>query len=127
MEKIGLLAEKWRSRPEINIVDYPLITKESLYCVHDPKYVEGIFNGTIQNGFGTTDPSIAEIELYQVSSFLEASKDALINGVSCSPTAGFHHANYNFSGKFCVFNGFMYAAFYLKNQNLAKKNWNLGS
>lgn len=56
------------------------------------------FNGIIKNGFGNQDPSFGEMELYQVSSFLEASKTALKEGIACSPTAGFHHACYSFSG-----------------------------
>jgi acetoin utilization deacetylase AcuC-like enzyme len=121
IEKIGLLADKWSSIHQIKINNYPLITKESLYEIHNSKFVDDIFNGTIANGFGTTDPMIAEMEIYQVSSFLSASRDALINQVSCSPTAGFHHATYNYAGKFCVFNGLIYAAHVLKKEGRVNK------
>lgn len=121
LEKIPRLVELWTQNQQIQIVDYIPLVQADLYSVHSKKYVDGIFDGTIQNGFGNQNPAIAQMELYQVSSFVAAAKQALVDKIACSPTAGFHHATYDFSGMYCVFNGLMMAAETLKKQNLVNK------
>ena len=121
-EKVTNLIEIWSQNPQIQIVpEYELLPKEELYKIHSVKYVNGIYDGTVKNGFNTYDPEMAIVEQYQVSSFLEAAKVALNEGIACSPVAGFHHATYDFSGKFCIFNGLMMTAVKLKELGLAKK------
>jgi acetoin utilization deacetylase AcuC-like enzyme len=39
-----------------------------------------------------------------------ASYTALIDGIACSPSSGFHHAGYDHNGAFCTFNGLIVAA-----------------
>lgn len=121
MEKMPRLVELWAKNPQIKTLDYPVIKKEDLYQIHSPKYVDGLFKGTVKNGFGNQDPALAEAELYQVSNLLAAAKDCLKTGIACSPTAGFHHATYDFSGMYCIFNGLMFAAEELKKSGLVKK------
>lgn len=120
-DKIPSLVDIWKKNPIIEILDYDLLTKEDLYLAHSEKYVNGIMNGSIRNGFGSQDPAIGIMELYQVSSFVAAARECLKTGIACSPTAGFHHATYDFSGMFCVFNGLMVAAEKLKKEGLVNK------
>lgn len=87
------------------------VTKEDLYLVHDPAYVDGVFGGTEANGFGNFDPRVPEACLWTVGSMVSAVMQA--PGVSlpiCSPTSGFHHAGYYQGEGFCTFNGLMVAA-----------------
>jgi acetoin utilization deacetylase AcuC-like enzyme len=43
------------------------------------------------------------------------------NAVVCSPTSGFHHAEYRKAGGFCTFNGLMVAAIALKDAGLVNR------
>lgn len=87
------------------------VTREDLCLVHDPAYVDGVFNGSILNGFENNDPRVAQACLYTVGSLVAASRDAWASEQPvCSPTSGFHHARYASGGGFCTFNGLMVAA-----------------
>lgn len=88
------------------------VTKEDLDLVHNPEYVDGVFNGTISNGFENNDPRVPPSCLWTIGSLLAASRAALADPAqpACSPTSGFHHAHYGFGGGFCTFNGLLVVA-----------------
>lgn len=86
-------------------------TREDLYLVHDRRYVDEVFSGAQNNGFGNNDPRVAEACLWTVGSMISAVTYApFANGAVCSPTSGFHHAGYSWGGGYCTFNGLMVAA-----------------
>ena len=79
--------------------------------VHDSKYVDGIMDLTIPNGFGDVSREISDSLLWTTGSFYNAARHAIANRtMTMSPTSGFHHAEYNSAGGFCTFNGLMTAA-----------------
>ena len=86
-------------------------TREDLYLVHDKNYVDGVFAGTIDNGFENRDERVPESCLWTVGSLVTATLGARDNPdyPACSPTSGFHHAGYADGAGFCTFNGIMVA------------------
>ena len=102
-------------------------TYEDLCLAHDPDYVKAILSCEIDNGFGNRDQAVADSLPYTVGSMISAAEYATVHrgrlprAYACSPTSGFHHAGYDFSGGFCTFNGLMVAAMKLKNEGLVNK------
>lgn len=88
------------------------VTEKDLCSVHHPKYVRGVLTGTVGNGFGGKEKSVAASLLYTNGIMLEAAKAACKGVSSCAPVSGFHHANYTSGGGFCTFNGVALAAAY---------------
>lgn len=87
------------------------LTREVLALAHDWRYVEGVLEGRLVNGFGNTSPQVAASLPYTSGSLLSAATEALRNGhVAVSPTSGFHHAGYAQGGGFCTFNGLIVTA-----------------
>lgn len=90
-------------------------------------YVEDVLACEIENGFGSKSKGIAETLRYTVGSIVAAAKHVLTVrvedgfNVAVSPTSGFHHAGYDFSGGFCTFNGLMAAAIHIHALGLAKR------
>jgi acetoin utilization deacetylase AcuC-like enzyme len=93
---------------EIHIFE-PVIESD-LCLAHDPKFVRGVLAGQISNGHGNRNPHVTESCLWTVGSMVAASRQAILDGVACSPTSGFHHARYDSNGAFCTFNGLIVAA-----------------
>lgn len=90
----------------------PDIGASTLYVAHDRRYVNGVMDGTIPNGFGNTDPELARYALGSVASFVGAVDHALRSHspVACSASQGFHHAHWDEGFGYCTFNGLMVAA-----------------
>lgn len=86
------------------------LQKEDFYRVHDRAFVDGIFNCTIKNGFGTTLPEVTKTLPWTSSSMFFACQYATEDVPAISPTSGFHHAGFDFSMGFCTFNGLMVSA-----------------
>lgn len=95
---------------EIEIVDFVPATESDLCLAHDPDYVRGVLSGKIDNGHGNNIKSVTEPCLWTVGSLVAASRAALTDSITCSPTSGFHHAGYGHGGGFCTFNGLVIAA-----------------
>jgi acetoin utilization deacetylase AcuC-like enzyme len=95
------------------------LTRADLYRVHTPDYVDGVFAGTENNGFGNKDLRVPESCLWTAGSLLAASRWALRYPAlpACSPTSGFHHAGPDFGGGFCTFNGIMAVVAKLLSEN----------
>ena len=89
---------------------YP-VAREDLYQVHDKTYVDGVFAGSINNGFENNDRRVPEACLWTIGSLVSAALHAPTQPLAvCSPTSGFHHAGYALGGGFCTFNGLLVAA-----------------
>lgn len=98
------------------------VTREYFYQVHDPAYVDGVFDGTRKNGFYNTSPEIAASLPWTSGSMLAAARHAASgNPVAISPTSGFHHAGYLAGSGYCTFNGLIAAAKALLDEQRAPK------
>lgn len=88
------------------------VTYEDLCLVHSQSYVDGVFAGTILNGFECRDSRVPASCSWTIGSLLAAARYALKHPAQpvCSPTSGFHHAGYAYGGGFCTFNGLMVVA-----------------
>lgn len=94
-----------------DVVGFEPVNKYDLKLVHSAEYVDGVFDGTILNGFENNDMRVPEACLWTIGSLLAASKHALqYPSPACSPTSGFHHAHHSMGGGFCTFNGLMVVA-----------------
>lgn len=99
----------------IRIVDPVPASREQLSLAHAGHYVDGVLAGVLPNGFNGYQKDVAESLPWTSGSFLSAARCALSNGlVACSPTSGFHHADYASGYGYCTFNGLMVTALALK-------------
>lgn len=89
--------------------------------VHDPEFVDGVMAGKVRNGFGSQSLELARSLPFTSGSLYDAARAALKEGITCSPTSGFHHAHYNFGSGFCTFNGLMASANKLLKFGLVEK------
>lgn len=116
-----------RIAPHIQIETFNKATDDVLCEAHDPAYIAGILDGSIANGFGNTNPEIAESLRYTVGSMLAAAKYVLGEGlndkerIAVSPTSGFHHAGHSFGGGYCTLNGLVITAKRLKTLGLVNR------
>ena len=103
---------RWLAEDQpIKIIAPRPATCEQFYRAHDKDYVDGVFNGSRANGFGNNEDNIAATLPYTTGSLIDATYEALRNGIGAvSPSSGFHHAGYYDGGGFCTFNGLMVAA-----------------
>ena len=97
--------------------DWKPITRQQFYISHDKKYVDGVLDCTIPNGFGNCIREVSDSLPYTSGSFYNAAVHALNNKVAMSPTSGFHHARYYNGGAFCTFNGLTITAQLLKHNH----------
>lgn len=106
-----VVADWKKNFPRVEVVSPTPATKTDLYLVHDPDYVDGVFDLTLDNGFGTKDATVPPSTLWTVGSMVSAVNHAIDTGDTCvSPTSGFHHAKYHTGGGYCTFNGLVLAA-----------------
>lgn len=122
-EKPQMLITRWQAMAlPIEIAMPDRLTNNKLTLAHAARYVEGIFDLCIRNGFGGKDPLVAESVRWTTGSMLAAARSALASGrVAVSPTSGFHHAGHAFGGGFCTFNGLMIAALALRAEGHVRK------
>ncbi len=110
MYKPALVVADWQEKFNPEICAFEPVTREQLYEVHDPAYVDGVLDLKRDNGFGGREPEIAASLPYTSGSMVAAALCAYREGsITCSPTSGFHHARYSRGGGFCTFNGLMVA------------------
>jgi len=113
--KPALAVADWQAcKMPIELHSFEPVTQQQLMLVHDERYVLDVFNGDEPNGFGNTDPAVAQACLYTCGSMVAAAEHAVRHDAFvCSPTSGFHHAGRNFGGGFCTFNGLALAAHHI--------------
>ena len=97
------------------------LSREQLALAHRRRYIDGVLDLEIRNGFGEGRFCCC-IPSLDNGSLLAAARSALSTGtVAVSPTSGFHHAGYCTNGGFCTFNGLMIAALALRSEGLVRK------
>ncbi len=122
--KPRLVVEDWIRvfGESIEICGFEKATEKQLARAHQSEFVKGVLNGTISNGFGNRDPKVAHTLAFTSGSMLAAAEYAVLHReVVCSPTSGFHHAEYSSSGGYCTFNGLMVTALALKDAGLVNR------
>lgn len=117
------VVEDWqRHGMSMQIQPFEPVTKDDLYRAHTKGYVDGVLACEIANGFGGTQPDVADSLIFTCGSLLAAAKEALTNKLAaCAPASGFHHAHFSSSGGFCTFNGLMVTAMHLLHHGLATR------
>ena len=94
------------------------ITSDEVELVHDTVMVDFIFRLMRNNGHGNKDQETLNTILWQIGGYVEAVREVIANsGCVFSPTSGFHHAGYSYTGGFCTFNALCLAAALNKYQN----------
>lgn len=123
--KPALAVKDWLDRDlPIEVRSFDPVSRAQLQSVHDWTYVEAVFAGVEDNGFGNNDPAVAEACRYTCGSMVTAALQAArrpeqggrTDWIVCSPSSGFHHAHYGSGGGFCTFNGLALAALALSRQ-----------
>lgn len=116
--KPGWVVQDWQAHNlPLRIVEPVAVTREQLARVHDRKYVDGVLDCQIPNGFYGREPDVAASLPWTTGSFMTAARCALgTSTVACSPTSGFHHAGFRSGHGYCTFNGLMVAAMVLKEE-----------
>lgn len=122
-QKPAALIARWQGRAlPIEIIAPTPVSREQLALAHQRRYVDGVLDLEIRNGFGGRDAAVAASLPWTTGSLLAAARSALSTGsVAVSPSSGFHHAGYNTSGGFCTFNGLMISALVLRSEGLVRK------
>ncbi len=85
------------------------MTREDLYGVHDPHYVDGVCDLQTKNGFGRMIAAERDHALAACGALYKAAELALDTpGIAVlAPVSGFHHAHYASGYGFCTFNGLL--------------------
>jgi acetoin utilization deacetylase AcuC-like enzyme len=114
--------EDWQAHGlDIEIVGFDPATREQLCLAHDPAFVDGVMSYRIANGHGNRSPIVAGSCLWTVGSLIAASRQALADGITCSPSSGFHHSTHDRASAFCTYNGLIVAARQVITEKLVKK------
>jgi acetoin utilization deacetylase AcuC-like enzyme len=122
--KPKLVVEDWVRvfGSSIEVVGFEPVTEKQIARAHQPAFVKGVLGCTLVNGFGNRDRKVADSLPFTSGSMLAAAEHAVLHReVVCSPTSGFHHAEYRMSGGFCTFNGLMVAALAMKDSGLVNR------
>lgn len=116
------LAKALESVPNIEFVAPNPLTPDDIKLCHDPRYVDGVMDLSIESGFGTKDEAISKSLMYTNGAMYDAALAATADRPTCALVAGFHHAGYagwKGLGFFCTFNGLMIAAAKLAPKKVA--------
>jgi acetoin utilization deacetylase AcuC-like enzyme len=122
--KPRLVVADWLADPLINaeICSFEPTRTKTLCLAHDPAFVRGILSGRRENGFGNTNADVARSLPFTTGSMVAAAEHAVLHREAvCSPTSGFHHAEYADAMAYCSLNGLMVAALALKAAGLVKR------
>ena len=117
--KPAACVEDWiKNGLSIEVRSFEPASSSELCLAHDPRYVEGVLAGRVQNGFGGTELDVAASLPYTTGAMMAAAEEAMANGrVACAPVSGFHHARYAASAGFCTFNGVVVTARWLQEKD----------
>lgn len=121
------LADAWIA-PHIEVVAFEPASRALLAAAHDPRYVDNVLELRALNGFSEISESVARSLPYTSGSMLAAALHVLDEPrrtealrLACSPSSGFHHANFAHGHGFCTFNGLMVSAVELKRRDLVDR------
>lgn len=114
--KPALVVKEWQRRGfDIEITSFGPVTREDFYLAHDKAHIDGVLDLKRVNGFNNKSPAVAASLHWTTGSLVAASQHALAHKENaCSPTSGFHHADWWRTSGFCTFNGLGVAAMKLK-------------
>lgn len=121
--KPRLVVADWLARPDINaeICSFKPASSKTIMLAHDPQFVRGVLSGRLVNGFGNRNVDVCASLTYTTGSMLAAAEHAVLHREAvCSPTSGFHHAEYSNAMGYCTFNGLMVAALALQQAGLVQ-------
>ena len=127
--KPGLLAERIQNDPAFKINSDLIgpVSPERLKQTHEARYIDGLMEGTIADGFGNKSKKDFKAIRTTVGNFLIAAEWAVAGrrdgnpeteiihpGVVWSLTSGFHHANPGHAEGFCTVEALTLAAYELQ-------------
>lgn len=115
----GITTSEFTYFPEI-------ATTEILKLVHQPQYIKGFSDGTldpkIQRRIGLPwSEGLVKRTCTAVGGTILTAKLALKYGICCNTAGGTHHAYPDYGSGFCIFNDLAIASRYLLNSNLVSK------
>lgn len=127
--KPKLVVEDWLKRGlDITVLSFEPLTRDHIIWAHWHRYVNGVLDLKLANGFGNRSPRVAESLPYTSGSMVAAAMYASTIqfkrdewAVACSPSSGFHHAGYSNGHGYCTFNGLMIAALSVLYAGTARK------
>ena len=121
--KPALVVQDWKEAGlSLEIMSFEPVSQEDYLLAHDPVFVEGIFSGTLQNGFFNRDERVIKSLPYTTGAMLAAATDAIEEqSFTCAPVSGFHHALYAGIGVYCTLNGLIVTAQLLKKAGVASR------
>lgn len=121
--KPALVMKEWETLGyDIEIMSVNPASRDDFYLAHARTYVDGVFDLTRPNGFGTRTQNVADSLPWTTGSMITAAVYALEKKtIACSPSSGYHHAMYDMAGGFCTFNGLMVTAVKLHHQYNLKR------
>jgi len=102
------------------VAAYP-VSAALFASAHDTEFISDVLAGRRNNEFGNRSHAVAASLPYTSGSMLSAARAALGYGIAISPSAGFHHAGYDYAGGFCTFNGLMVAACILHREGRVRR------
>lgn len=97
----------------LRVTNFHPVTRDQLEQIHSKDFVNGVFDGKIENGFKTRSVSHLVAITYAVGNFLTSvnliNPDNDLQAVF-SLTSGFHHSHYDSCYGYCTFNALILAA-----------------
>ena len=126
LAKYRLLREELSPDGRFSFVPAAPALREDIARVHDPSYVDGFLNGTLDNaairriGFPWS-PELVRRTLASVGSTLLAVESALETGMGGTLAGGTHHAYRAEGSGFCVFNDLAVAIAAMRHRNLIRR------
>lgn len=106
----------------IEVMPFEPMSLDDLCRAHRPRHVAEVMDLTRKNGFGTHSATVAATLPWTSGSLYAAARWALDHrGIACSPTSGFHHAEYESVHGYCTFNGLMVTAMRLLHEERVRR------
>jgi acetoin utilization deacetylase AcuC-like enzyme len=122
--KPRLVVADWLKDPQIyaEICSFEPASSKTIALAHDARFVRGVLGGSLKNGFGNRNFDVSASLPFTTGSMLAAAEYAVLHREAvCSPTSGFHHAEYETAMAYCTFNGLMVTALALKEAGLVNR------
>lgn len=123
MEKLVAVAEQLQQFNHYKFHEPQQIDPEILKALHSPKYVEAFLTGQPAKlatfaGFKPWNEQLRDAVLSINAGQLLATELAFQHGVAANIAQGFHHANYEYGGSYCTFNGLALIAQHYANKRI---------
>lgn len=121
--KPALVVADWQARAlAVEVLGFEPVDAATLMLAHSERFVRGVFDGSVINGFGSKRADIAESLRHTNGAMLAAARHALATRrFACAPVSGFHHAGFDQAEGFCTFNGLMVTAIALQREGAVRR------